>query len=151
MVVGCLLAMACGRLGYDPLTGSGSRTDGGMDTSIGADAGTDAGVALFEGRSDVPPIGVCNEPNGTCREWIGEFFSSADLSVSCDFIEGSFTTVDCTPDDAIAVCTINGMGAGDTRRVDFFYYAPIWTLPSAEDNCSAKGSATILGTFHPRN
>ncbi|MCB0385309.1 MAG: hypothetical protein KDD43_07935 [Bdellovibrionales bacterium] len=81
-----------------------------------------------------------NASDRQCREWRGDFFSTADLSVSCAAIEGgAYSDQPCPLQNHIGTCILNEGKATETR---FLYYDSDWNLTSAEAHCADKDLAS---------
>jgi hypothetical protein len=92
------------------------------------------------------PYGSCAriEAAGECREWLGSFFANADLRVSCDAIDGTYSDGACPQTSVLGVCTTQ---TSEATKVDFFLYEPFFDAQSAADECEAKDlAASGLGS-----
>ena len=79
---------------------------------------------------------------GQCRDWTGN--SSADLTVSCNSLGGTFSaSAPCPAESRVASCTVGPtLGTYATYR----YYAPEYTLEDAQTDCTND----LEGTFEPQ-
>src|SRR5689334_6159511 len=70
---------------------------------------------------------------GQCRDWVGS--STADLSVSCDGLHGTFSATEpCPTEGRVGQCAVGPL-LGSTAQ--YGYYAPQYTAATAEANCNA--------------
>jgi hypothetical protein len=107
------------------------------DSSGGSTATT---TESFLGSCDTRT--VAGNSMGQCRDWVGT--STADLSVSCDGLNGTFSTTErCPTDGRVGQCAI-GPTLGSTAQ--YGYYGPQYTEATAESNCDGLNGVFSTGS-----
>jgi hypothetical protein len=79
---------------------------------------------------------------GQCRDWVGT--ATADLSVSCDGLNGTFSATErCPTEGRVGECALSpklGLSA------QYRYYGPQYTEASAEANCNGLDGVFSTGS-----
>jgi hypothetical protein len=121
------LAVACGGDSDDGDDGSSSGGSSGASGASGSSGSPSSGD--FLGSCDTRS--VAGPSAGQCRDWSGT--GMADLSVSCDGLDGAFSaTTPCPEAERVGTCTLEPvLGVSAT----YGYYAPDYTSADAEDHC----------------
>jgi hypothetical protein len=111
--------------------GCSSDSEGGTSTST---------TENFIGSCDTRT--VAGGSMGQCRDWVGS--SAADLSVSCDGLNGTFSTTQrCPTEGRVGGCAV-GPTLGSTAQ--YGYYAPQYTEATAKGNCDGLSGVFSTGS-----
>jgi hypothetical protein len=106
------------------------------DSPAGSAGGGGAGQGAFLGSCDTR--GIAGPSAGQCRDWSGD--GTADVSVSCDGLDGTFSSVmPCPSAGRVATC---GLAPVLGTSASYGYYTPDYTLDEARDHCMG-----LDGTF----
>lgn len=121
-----------------PLAACGDDTGGGSGSGSGGASGstTGSGSDGFMGSCDTRTAGPAD---GQCRDWSGD--GSADVSVSCDGIGGTFSATDpCIADGRVGSCVLEPVLGTEAT---YNYYDPAYDAATAEEHCTTQ----LEGTF----
>jgi len=85
---------------------------------------------------------VAGNSMGQCRDWVGT--ANADLSVSCNGLNGTFSETErCPTEGRVAQCAF-GPKLGLTAQ--YGYYGPEYTEATAETNCNGLDGVFSTGS-----
>lgn len=113
----------------------------GVGCSSDSEAGSTASTTEnFLGSCDTRT--VAGNSMGQCRDWVGT--PSADLSVSCNGLHGTFSQTErCPTEGRVAGCALNPI-AGSTAQ--YGYYGPVYTEAAAESDCNGLNGVFTAGS-----